>query len=89
MSARNGAELLLLAALWGASFLLMRLGAADFTAVALVLVTSTDCTPRPAEKSIRVGITEMPPAMAVQGNATSHSQDMSDSFMVEMLQAGQ
>lgn len=38
MSTRNTAELLLLAALWGASFLLMRLGAADFSAVALVFV---------------------------------------------------
>ena len=38
MSGRNVAELLLLAALWGASFLLMRLAAGDFSAVALVFV---------------------------------------------------
>ncbi len=38
MSGRNAAELLLLAALWGASFLLMRIGAAEFSAVALVFV---------------------------------------------------
>ncbi len=38
MSARNAAELLLLAALWGASFLLMRLSVGDFGVVALVFV---------------------------------------------------
>lgn len=38
MSARNAAELLLLAALWGASFLLMRISAGEFSAVALVFV---------------------------------------------------
>jgi drug/metabolite transporter (DMT)-like permease len=44
MSARNAAELLLLAALWGASFLLMRLGAAEFSAVALVFVRVAGAT---------------------------------------------
>ena len=38
MRPRDLAELLLLGALWGASFLFMRLGAADFGAVALVFV---------------------------------------------------
>ena len=38
MNLRQGAELLLLAALWGASFLLMRMGAAEFSAVPLVFV---------------------------------------------------
>ncbi len=38
MTRRDGAELLLLGALWGASFLFMRLGAADFGPVALVFV---------------------------------------------------
>jgi drug/metabolite transporter (DMT)-like permease len=38
VSARSLAELLLLAALWGASFLFMRLGAADFGPVALSAV---------------------------------------------------
>lgn len=38
MNARQGAEMLLLAALWGASFLLMRMGAAEFSTVALVFV---------------------------------------------------
>jgi drug/metabolite transporter (DMT)-like permease len=38
MSGRDTVELLVLAALWGASFLFMRLGAADFGPVALVFV---------------------------------------------------
>ncbi len=38
MSGRHTAELLLLAALWGASFLLMRMGVGDFGTVALVIV---------------------------------------------------
>lgn len=38
MNGRNAAELVLLAALWGASFLLMRLAAGEFSAVALVFV---------------------------------------------------
>ena len=38
MTARDHADLLLLGALWGASFLFMRLGAADFGPIALVLV---------------------------------------------------
>lgn len=38
MSGRQAAELLLLGALWGASFLFMRMGAADFGPVALVFV---------------------------------------------------
>ncbi|MDO9071826.1 MAG: DMT family transporter [Rubrivivax sp.] len=38
MSPRDHAELLLLGALWGASFLFMRLGAAEFGPLALVLV---------------------------------------------------
>ncbi|MDP1902324.1 MAG: DMT family transporter [Rubrivivax sp.] len=38
MTRRDGAELLLLGALWGASFLFMRLGAVDFGPLALVFV---------------------------------------------------
>ncbi len=38
MNARQTADLLLLAALWGASFLLMRVSAPEFSAVALVFV---------------------------------------------------
>ena len=38
MSNRDLLDLLLLGALWGASFLFMRLGAADFGAVPLVFV---------------------------------------------------
>lgn len=38
MSGRQAAELLLLGALWGASFLFMRMGAADFGPAALVFV---------------------------------------------------
>lgn len=38
MNTRQVGELLLLAALWGLSFLLMRMGAAEFSAVALVFV---------------------------------------------------
>lgn len=38
MTARQWGDLLLLAALWGLSFLLMRMGAAEFSAVALVFV---------------------------------------------------
>ena len=38
MSRRDLAELVLLAALWGASFLFMRIGAAEFGPVALVFV---------------------------------------------------
>lgn len=44
MNSRNAAELLLLAALWGASFLLMRLAAGDFSAVALVFVRVAGAT---------------------------------------------
>jgi len=44
MSSRNLAELLALAALWGASFLLMRVAASDFSAVALVFVRVAGAT---------------------------------------------
>ena len=45
MSRRDGAELMLLAALWGASFLFMRLGAAEFGPLALVFLRAYLLTP--------------------------------------------